>query len=115
MRKISLIFLILLVFAPSFSGTTLEDNWFGPDKIAHLTTSFALTLWSYSFFRYQRFKNFDDSILLSVSVSISLGTIKEISDMLRGRKKKNNHFSLKDMAYNIAGIGLGLLILNLGR
>jgi uncharacterized protein YfiM (DUF2279 family) len=99
--------------APSFSLTArplpLEarrprrhDPWIAQDKAQHFAMSFAVTAFAYGGGR--AVLDPDPAVATAVSTAIVAGLGKEIRDARTGR-----WFSLPDMAWNLAGVGLGLV------
>ncbi len=93
----------------SVSDTIRVDSWFGDDKIRHLAGSMILTTFSAQVAR-QRFNvSQKNAVLIGAGFSFSLGLAKETLD----QTKPDNIFSWKDLIADIAGITLGVLLLNL--
>lgn len=87
---------------------TLDDSWFGRDKVHHFLSSAFLTTAGYYFCKEERgFSNYK-SQQGGISFSLSLGLLKEIRD---GRKP-NNAFSVKDLVADILGTVVGVLIVS---
>lgn len=87
---------------------TLDDSWFGRDKVHHFLSSAFLTTAGYYFSREEKgFSNFK-SQQVGIGFSLSLGLLKEIRD---GRQSYNS-FSFKDMVANMLGIAVGVLIIS---
>ena len=131
MKKGSLIYFILILIIFTFLDTaisheslflkstadkfqihkitfTVSDSWFSRDKAHHFFTSAFLTTAGYYFYReQQRYSNYK-SQQGAVCFSLSLGLLKEIRDGL----KKNNFFSWKDLAADILGTTMGLVIVS---
>ena len=83
------------------------DHWFGTDKGKHFVGSLILT--TFTSHALQRFSSQSQGKSRSVAVGMtfSLGLAKEIRD----HYTPGNHFSWKDLMADIAGIGLGALLL----
>lgn len=79
------------------------DRWFGEDKLQHLTMSFAATTMLYGGSRLL----LDPGPALTVAVAggMGLGVGKEVVDARSGR-----WFSMKDLAWDAAGVALGLAL-----
>ena len=107
-KKIALFFLFFIFILNTNAKN--YDPWFANDKLAHFTTSFALTMWSYSYFKYQRCFNSNRSRSNAFFVGITIGFGKESYDGLSGLifKKKGKFFSLKDLFYDILGTSLAM-------
>jgi uncharacterized protein YfiM (DUF2279 family) len=93
----------------SMSDTVRADSWFGDDKIRHLAGSMMLTTFSAQVAK-QRFNvSQKNAVIFGAGFSFSLGLAKETVD----QTKPDNIFSWKDLIADIAGITLGVLLLNL--
>ncbi len=91
----------------STSDTLLKpDRWLARDKLEHLAASAFFSGVSYSICRDFYYNRKEASLYFSASFTLGLGVGKEIYD----RKQPGGRFSYKDLAADIAGIGLGLLI-----
>ena len=87
---------------------TVSDSWFSRDKAHHFLTSAFLTTAGYYYSReLNNFSNFK-SQQHGISLSLSLGLIKEIRDGIQ----KNNSFSWKDLVADILGIAVGLALVS---
>ena len=122
-----LIFLILFVVLPleaqdigrllqksdqipsSNSDSTNNEGWFSSDKGFHFLGSFMTTVAGAKSF--ERFSNWESkpSIIVAASVSFSIGLGKEIYDSSR----PDNKFSYKDILANVAGILVGIGVLQI--
>ena len=76
------------------------DRWVAEDKAQHFAMSFAATGMAYGAAR----SLFEPGTARPVALSLAglLGVGKEVADALRGRP-----FSLKDLAWDAAGVALG--------
>ena len=85
----------------------IHDRWFGQDKVHHFVVSAFLT--GFGYYTAKNELNFSNTTAknFSVGFSISFGLLKEIYD---GTLKKSIP-SYKDLVADIAGTGVGLLIL----
>ncbi|MCK5598522.1 hypothetical protein KAI78_02770 [bacterium] len=104
MKKILFFLIILVCISPVFG-----DSWFSQDKLMHFSYSFASTLWSYPFARYQLEMEHSSAITLSFSVTLTTGVFKEITDSIRD--KKLSSFSYKDLVWDLAGSGTAIILL----
>jgi putative lipoprotein len=87
---------------------TLADSWFGRDKVHHcLTSAFLSGVGYYFLHEEQNFSN-PKSQFGGFCFSLSLGLIKEVRDGL----KPNNAFSFKDLAADILGTAVGILLVS---
>ncbi|MBN2410363.1 VanZ family protein [candidate division KSB1 bacterium] len=89
---------------PRFNNT---DRWFARDKVHHFAASAFLTGFGYYTAKNELKFSSTSSKNFSIGFSISFGILKEIYD---GTIKKSAP-SYKDLAADIAGTGVGLLIL----
>jgi len=84
----------------------IKDSWFSPDKGMHLAGSFIatglVTLSSKRLYEIHK----PDSRLIAVSFSLSLGVGKELYDS----QQEKNHFSGKDLAADVLGILIAVLV-----
>ncbi len=94
-----LVLLLLFVCRPAVP----EDEWLSRDKAFHFITAFSATLWSYSYFRYQRGGDMRDSLRISCAVTLTFSIGKELKDMASGMKFKTNRFSYKDLVFDVLG------------
>ena len=85
----------------------IHDHWFGQDKIHHFAVSAFLT--GFGYYAAKNELNFSNAPAknFSIGFSISFGVLKEIYD---GTLKKSVP-SYKDLVADMAGTGVGLLIL----
>lgn len=102
-KLIILIFLIFLV-----STLTANNNWTGKDKVLHFSGSAFLTYWNYGMCKDILGKSHKNSTYFAISLTLALGTTKEYSD----KKLKDTGFSWPDLAYDTAGVVVGLILIN---
>ena len=111
MKKIFFPIIILLFFinlsAIDFNSSQLY-KWGGKDKVMHCVGSTFLTYWNYNFSRDILGQSHSESLIISISFTTVLGFAKESSD----KHLKTTGFSWHDIAYDLAGIGLGMIIIN---
>ncbi len=88
---------------PSSPGQ--RDPWLAEDKLQHFAMSFAATAFSYGGARFVL--DPDPASIAAAAAAIGAGVGKEIRDARAGR-----WFSLRDMAWNLAGVGLGLVFVH---
>lgn len=74
-----------------------KDPWWAEDKAKHLATAYIIT-------KYAIHSGLKKEHSVAVVLSLSVG--KEIYD----NKVKRTIFSIKDLLYDIVGIGLGILL-----
>lgn len=99
-----LIFLTLLLFSAFLQA---RSPWTGRDKPMHLLSSAYLVYWNYNLSSEVLDLSHTDSIYFSVSLTSIVGIGKELSD----KYIKGTRFCWYDMAYNTAGIVLGLIVI----
>jgi putative lipoprotein len=104
MKKILLLLIIFLLF----SCLQAENHWLGKDKVMHFTGSAFLTFWNYGFSQDILEISGEESLYFSISFTALLGTSKEYSD----KRSKSTGWSWPDLAYNLAGITLGVVLIN---
>ena len=83
-----------------------NDRWLARDKVSHLALSAALVGLSYHLLRYEQRKQRTSSRNLALGLSLGWGLAKETRDASR----PGNHFCLKDLAADLLGAGLGIII-----
>jgi VanZ family protein len=88
----------------SVAAPVVRDPWLGVDKARHLFMAFALTTMT---FGAGRAAGLDARAAMPVAVGVTLaaGFGKEIHDQRRGR-----FFSVRDLAFDLLGLGLGLTL-----
>jgi putative lipoprotein len=104
MKKILLFLIIFLLF----SCLQAESRWLGKDKVMHLTGSVFLTYWNYGFSQDILENSNEESLYFSISFTALLGAGKEYND----KRSKFTGWSWPDMAYDLAGIALGMVLIN---
>lgn len=87
---------------------TLNDSWFGRDKVHHFLASAFIATSAYYFSREQQGLSNLRSQQIGIGFSFSLGLLKEIRD---GRKTYNS-FSVKDLVADILGTAFGVLLVS---
>jgi uncharacterized protein YfiM (DUF2279 family) len=92
--------------SPTSDTLLAPDRWLAVDKLEHVAASAFFSGVCYSICRDFYHNREVPSLYFSASFTFSLGVCKEVYD----RKKPRGRFSYKDLAADIAGIGLGLLI-----
>ena len=108
-----MIFLLIFLFFILFVSAKNYDPMFSKDKLAHFTTSFSLTMWSYSYFKFQKGFSYKNSSRNAFFIGITIGLGKESYDGISGLifKKRGKFFSLKDLFYDILGTSLAMGII----
>jgi uncharacterized protein YfiM (DUF2279 family) len=84
----------------------MPDRWLAQDKLEHLGASAFFSGVCYSICRDFYHNRKGPSLYFSASFTLGLGICKEVYD----RNKPGGRFSHKDLAVDVVGIGLGLLI-----
>jgi uncharacterized protein YfiM (DUF2279 family) len=87
--------------APASPGR--DDPWLGQDKARHFALSFAATAFAYAGARFVAEP--EPARLVAASAAIAAGVGKEVHDARAGWG-----FSFRDMVWNVAGVGLGLVL-----
>lgn len=80
------------------------DRWIAEDKLRHFTLSFAATQMTYGGAR--AVMEPANAVPTAAGVALALGLAKEVADIRAGRP-----FSLKDLAWDAAGVALGTLLI----
>lgn len=81
------------------------DAWLAEDKIQHFTVSMAATTMGYGAGRLAL--DHDQARTTAAATAFALGIAKELADVRRG-----GPFSFKDLVWDAAGVGLGLILVN---
>jgi uncharacterized protein YfiM (DUF2279 family) len=84
------------------------DKIFAGDKGKHFAASLISTVFLYKIANIHLDWSKHNSKTFAVCTTFTLGICKEIYD----KSKKENRFSLKDMFADVAGISMGLVIVN---
>ncbi len=120
MKKAPVLLLLFLCSASLAAQTTSQDTltsnvtrsfhdqWFAPDKGHHFMASAFLTGFSYYALRQEAGASEQASNRAAIGLALSIGVAKEIYDGVSGKGTP----SVKDIVADIAGIAVGLLILN---
>ena len=104
MKKILLLLIIFLLF----SCLQAKSPWLGKDKVMHFAGSAFLTYWNYGFSQDILKNSSKESLYFSISFTALLGAGKEYSD----ERNKSTGWSWPDLAYDFAGIALGVVLIN---
>ena len=86
-----------------------SGKFFAPDKARHFAGSFMLTVLSAKIAEHHFELSNRHSKQVGIVFSFSMGLGKELRDEV----KKGNRFSWKDMAANVSGIIVGILVLGI--
>lgn len=89
----------------TLQGRRERDAWFGDDKFRHFFMSFATTTFAFAGLRLLGAGN-DVALPAAAVASAAAGIGKEIHDRALGRP-----FSLRDLVWDGAGTGTGVLLL----
>lgn len=81
------------------------DRWFAEDKLRHLALSFAATEMGYGAARIAVDRR--TAAPLAASAAFALGLAKEVRDARAG-----GSFSAKDLAWDLAGVALGVALVH---
>ena len=94
-----------LVLGLSLALRAPADSWWGPDKVKHFFMSAFVQSASYSALRLTRL---DRGVSLggATVVTVSLGLGRELHD-----RRTKGQFSVRDLAWNAAGVGAASLVL----
>jgi len=84
----------------------LHDLWLARDKASHLALSAALVGFGYHLLHYEQQERKAPSRNLALGVTLGMGLAKEARDS----SCPGNHFSFKDLAADLLGAGLGIII-----
>lgn len=84
----------------------VNDPWLGRDKASHLALSLSLVGFGYHLARCEADMRRDPARAASFGASLALGITKEMCD----RRRPRGRFSYKDLLFDLAGAGLGLMI-----
>jgi len=108
-KIVLLIFIVLFATQCSFADDNKKDDWFGKDKLKHFAVS-AFYSGGTAIVANRHFDmKKDDSIILGIGVTISLGGAKEIYDHSRPTETS----SIKDFIWDIGGVIAGAAIASL--
>jgi uncharacterized protein YfiM (DUF2279 family) len=80
-----------------------DDAWIAEDKLQHFGMSFAATAFAYAGARTMIEP--DPAVVVAGAAALLAGIAKEIHDARAGRR-----FSFKDLAWDAAGVALGLTL-----
>jgi len=83
----------------------VATSFFGPDKILHFTYSAGMTGISHHVMRNQFDLSKETSRTLTISLVSTTGIGKELFDL-----KQKKQFSIEDLIWDLAGIGVGYLL-----
>jgi len=104
MKKYLFIIIIILMVV----SLQAKSKWLGEDKVLHFAGSAFLTYWNYGMSEDIMENSSEESIYFAVSFTLALGTAKEYSD----KKLKKTGFSWRDIAYDTAGVIVGIVLIN---
>ncbi len=98
---------LVLCLCLSVHAPPPADRWVGEDKLKHFLASFVVTSFSASGARAAGLDP-GESVRVGAGVGMAVGTWKEIRD----RGDPGASFSLRDMAWDLAGIGAASALMN---
>jgi uncharacterized protein YfiM (DUF2279 family) len=91
-----------VIEAPAVSASVApRDRWLGEDKAQHFAMSFAATAFAYAGARFAL--DPEPARITAAAAAIAGGMGKEVHDARAGR-----FFSVRDMAWNLAGVAAGV-------
>ncbi len=90
---------------PTAPAATPVDGWIAEDKLRHFALSFAGT--DMVFAGASVGADRDTALYTAATTALALGLAKEVLDRRAGR-----HFCLKDLAWDAAGVALGVLVVH---
>jgi putative lipoprotein len=96
--------------APSMAGGIAADGWLGEDKGKHFVTSAVVTVIAGSAARTAGL-DAGTSRVAGAAVATGAGVAKEIND----HRQPGNVFSVRDLAWNLAGVAAGYAVLSRAR
>ena len=83
-----------------------RDDWFGEDKLRHFFMSFATVAYGYGAARLGTVEH-EAALTISIAAGAMAGLGKEVHD-----KRRGFIFSVKDLVWDAAGVGVGVLLLS---
>jgi uncharacterized protein YfiM (DUF2279 family) len=106
-----------MMFAPALFGASglkgeagnSSDPWLARDKLAHFSASLAVVGLSHHLMSCESGFPAARSRGHAAGLAISLGLVKEVKD----KNKPGNFFSFRDLAADLLGTGIGLLLFTL--
>ena len=101
--------LLTLQTAPLQQRARAQDRWIAEDKARHLVTSMVAVGFGYSGARLVSLKG-DEALIAAAAGAAAAGILKEVYD-----KRSGKPFSLRDLAWDAVGIGLGLVLVSNAR
>lgn len=97
--------------AAAGDGRPPEDPWLGRDKAAHLALSLSLVGFSYHLVRMEGDRDRGTAGAASLGLTLAAGLAKELVD----RRRPGGRFSYRDLLFDLAGAGLGMLVFTANR
>ena len=108
--KIILIAIVVFNFAGGcLAGENGDDRWLGKDKFQHFGYSAFLAGGSSIVANRHFDRGRDDSVVIGLTISVSLGAVKEVIDY----HKPGQTSSYKDLIWDIAGAITGVALVSL--
>ena len=105
----SVLLLLTMQTAPVQQPARAPDRWIAEDKARHMVTSMVVVGFGHSAARVVNLKG-DDALLAAAAGAAVAGILKEVYD-----KRSGQPFSLRDLAWDAVGIGLGLALVSNAR
>jgi uncharacterized protein YfiM (DUF2279 family) len=98
---------LVVCFCLSFSAPTAQaDRWLGEDKFQHFLSSFVATTFSASAARFAGLEP-RRSMWAGVGFGTAVGVAKEIRDL----QSPHGVASVQDLAWDLAGVGTGAVLM----
>jgi len=85
------------------------DRWIAEDKTRHMVTSMVVVGFGYAGARLVNLEG-NDALIAAAAGAAAAGILKEVHDRSVGKP-----FSLRDLAWDAVGIGLGLVLVSQAR
>ncbi len=93
---------------PSSTKPCFRDRFFAPDKARHFMFNVISTVFVGKFAGERMGWSDRQSKHAAVTISLGIGLLKEVRDS----RQPNNRFSWKDLVADVAGIAVGVALLN---
>jgi uncharacterized protein YfiM (DUF2279 family) len=98
--------------APSLEGgaRAAAESWFAEDKLKHFVTSYVATVMAGAGARLLGAEP-GTAVWIGVGVGFGTGVAKELDDL----RRPDRHASVRDLVWNAAGAGVGVVVVGAGR
>ena len=103
MRSSALLVAAACLLAPAAAAAADDDPWFGRDKFLHFGVSAALATTGYAV-GGMFFDDVPGRLATGATIALGAGVAKELADLAGA-----GHASWRDIAWDVAGTGAGLL------